>query len=126
VRGGEVEKMRGWYVDWYGMDVPNNANGKVGGMMGSGMGTVMNSGMMGTGTRRNASGPASAEDFDKAFIVEMMPHHQMALMMSTMVLVHGEQSELRDLARSIVNQSAEIEKLRGWYIEWYGTGKAQP
>jgi uncharacterized protein (DUF305 family) len=127
-QSAEIDKMRAWYTDWYGMDVPTAAVAR--GMMGTGMGTGMGANMnngMGTGMRNNASGLTNAKDFDKAFIVEMIPHHQMAVMMSTMVLVHGRQPELRELARSIINsQSAEIEKMRDWYRTWYGTAGPQP
>lgn len=127
VQTAEIEKMRAWYLDWYGMDVPTVSGQGTNGMMqpGTGMGSGM--GMyngMGTGMRNSTSGLANAKDFDKAFITEMIPHHQMAVMMSTMVLIHGDQPELRELARSIIDsQSAEIDKMRGWYQTWYGTTK---
>jgi uncharacterized protein (DUF305 family) len=124
MQSAEIEKMRGWYANWYGMDVPTVANSDGRGMMGPGTGGMSGMGMnygMGAGMRSGASSLANAKDFDKAFIVQMIPHHQMAVMMSTMVLVQGKHPELRDLARSIIDsQSVEIEQMSNWYQTWYG------
>ncbi len=146
----EVAQMRGWYKEWYGTDLPAGQTGTAGsndsGMMGSGsndgmmsnqgmmggmmsgqgmMGGIM-SGMMGNGDMgmgMNLDDLANAKDFDKAFIEAMIPHHQMALMMSSMVLTGGEQKELKELARSIISsQRAEIEQMQTLYKQWYGTG----
>jgi hypothetical protein len=62
-----------------------------------------------------------ARPFDKAFIEEMIPHHQMAVMGSTMALQRIERPELRELLQSIItSQSAEIAQMRDWYLQWYG------
>jgi len=51
----------------------------------------------------------------------MIPHHQMAVMMSTMALRAVDRPELRELLQSIIeSQSAEIVQMRGWYQAWYG------
>lgn len=140
----EVAQMRGWYKEWYGTDLParetgtagSNDSGMMSGMMsnssndgmmsGQGMMGGMMSGMMGNGDMDmsvNLNDLANAKDFDKAFIEAMLPHHQMALMMSGMVLTGGEHKELNDLARTIItSQSAEIEQMQTLYKQWYGTG----
>jgi uncharacterized protein (DUF305 family) len=113
----EIQKMRTWYTDWYGLDVPTVSDARGQGMMGAAKGMGMGMGMNGDLTNL-----ANAKDFDKAFITQMIPHHEMAVMMSAMVLVNGQHPELRDLARSIINgQSAEIDSMRTWYKAWYGT-----
>jgi uncharacterized protein (DUF305 family) len=63
----------------------------------------------------------SAPDFDKEFLEQMVPHHEMAVMMTTMVVNRGGREELRELADSMRRaQSREIELMKGWYSEWYG------
>ena len=120
----EINRMRAWYRQWYGLEVPEwPARGGMSGMGMNGMG------MMGQSSQGMNMGddPALLEkamDFDKAFITLMIPHHKMALMMSNMVLTRGEHEELREMARAIINsQSAEIERMQGWYIAWYGQGR---
>ena len=120
-QSAEIDQMRAWYRQWYGTDLPTPATGaRSGGMMGGGMmGGGMMGGCHGTG---NVSDLENAGDFDKAFIEAMIPHHQMALMMTTMEQSAGQKSELRTLARGMYTaQSAEIEQMRAWYQQWYGT-----
>ena len=99
----EIERMRAWYRDRYGTEVPP-------GMMGRGM-------MAG----HDPAAIDGARPFDKAFIEEMIPHHWMAVMMSSHVLGGIQQPELRALLESIgAGQGAEIEQMRRWYRDWYG------
>lgn len=63
----------------------------------------------------------SADDFDKAFIVAMVPHHEGAVTMARRLQVGGKNEELREMSRAIVvAQQAEIESMRAWYEDWYG------
>jgi uncharacterized protein (DUF305 family) len=125
-QSAEIDQMRAWYSDWYGTDVPTTStSARRGGMMGSGM---MGGGTMGGGSAGgchgtgNVSDLENAGDFDRAFIEAMIPHHQMALMMTTMEQSAGQKSELRTLAQAMYTaQSAEIEQMRAWYQQWYGT-----
>jgi uncharacterized protein (DUF305 family) len=141
VQQAEIDRMRAWYRQWYGTEVPavddagasscvmmgNGSGGMMGGAMGNGGmmggGTSMGTSMgMGMGMRMDLDALAEAADFDKAFIEMMVPHHRMALMMSNMVLAHGEKADLRTLAQTIITgQSAEIEQMQTWYRQWYGT-----
>ncbi len=62
----------------------------------------------------------NATRFDKEFIEQMVPHHQMAIMMAGMVQ-NSEHREMRVLGSSIIrSQSAEINQMRVWYSTWYG------
>ncbi len=118
VQTAEIAQMRAWYQQWYGSAVPSTPGSAAGGTMGMGMG------MMGPGPGMGGdlSTLQNATDFDRAFIEAMIPHHQMALMMSNMVLTHGNKAELRTLAQSIItSQTAEIAQMRAWYQQWYGT-----
>jgi len=110
----EIEKMRNWYRDWYSNDVPNTFSGV--GMMSSGMMTM---GMMGDST--DIERLKTAENFDKAFIEEMIPHHQMAVMMAQMLQSSTSRPEMKQLAKDIIEaQTKEINSMREWYRQWYG------
>lgn len=102
----EISEMRQWYKYWYGTDVPVNS-----GMMGHGMMNVTDLNRL-----------ENAKPFDKEFIEQMVPHHQMAIMMARMVLNSSPHPEIRNLANSIIEtQSAEINEMHQWYKRWYGT-----
>ena len=54
-----------------------------------------------------------ANDTDRAFVRQMVPHHQMATEMAEMAKTDGEHAKIRRLARKIVKaQSAEIRRLK--------------
>ena len=111
----ENENMRMWYKLWYRADVPENSM-PMGGGMGSGM--VMRGGMMGDAT--DIMRLESAKPFDKEFIEQMIPHHQMAIMMATMLLRGTDREEMKTLAQAIIDaQSREIGQMRSWYQSWY-------
>lgn len=64
---------------------------------------------------------SDADDFDKAFIVAMVPHHEGAVTMARRLQVGGKNEELREMSKGIVAaQQAEIETMRAWYEDWYG------
>jgi uncharacterized protein (DUF305 family) len=110
----EIQQMRSLYQKWYGTKVPDEVPGM--GMhwrWGERNGQMP---MMGT----DVAALKSASDFDREFLVQMIPHHQMAIMMATMVLNSGTKQEIRDLAQSMIDsQSAEIKQMQDWYQDWY-------
>jgi uncharacterized protein (DUF305 family) len=64
---------------------------------------------------------ARAQRFDRAFIDEMIGHHQGAIRMARAVLEQTEDDELRSLADTIARaQSREIERMNRWRTAWYG------
>src|SRR3989344_815843 len=75
----EIDQMKEWYQSWFGNDVSNISSS-----MGQGMGMMMNGGMMGNETDTKTL--ENAKPFDKEFIEQMIPHHQMAVMMAQMLL----------------------------------------
>lgn len=102
----EIVQMRAWYQAWYGTEVP--ALPAMGGMMGADDLTTL----------RKLTGDA----FDRAFIEQMVPHHQMAVQMANMTLPRSQHPELQGLLTSIVaSQSAEIAQMQQWYQAWYQT-----
>jgi uncharacterized protein (DUF305 family) len=74
-------------------------------------------GMMGDET--DITGLEKAGDFDKAFIDEMIPHHQMAVMMAQMLKSGTRRPEMIKLAEDIITaQTKEINEMRQWYKNW--------
>jgi uncharacterized protein (DUF305 family) len=109
----EISQMQAWYKNWYGAEVPVDAT--VGMGMGRGM---MHGGMMG-GETSDLTALKAAENFDEAFLQEMIPHHQMAVMMAQMLLSGTNRPEMKQLGQDIIAaQEAEIEQMRGWLEEW--------
>ncbi|MEX2013916.1 MAG: DUF305 domain-containing protein [Parcubacteria group bacterium] len=108
----ENEQMREWYLDWFG-GVPNNSS-SMGEMMGHGsMGMHMGS------MEGDLAALESASDFDLEFIRQMIPHHEMAIMMARMLLASTQRNEMKTLANDIItSQSREIEMMRSWYSAW--------
>jgi uncharacterized protein (DUF305 family) len=101
--------MRGWYRDWFDTGVPEYSDRE--GMMGRGM----------MGGMTDITRLEGAADFDRTFIEEMIPHHEMAVMMAQMAGANSRRPEMRELTRSIIRvQSDEIEKMQTWYRDWYG------
>ena len=65
---------------------------------------------------------ANAKPFDRAFIDEMISHHQGAIRMARAELVKGSDPELRKIATAIVAaQKKEIEQMNSWRKQWYGS-----
>jgi uncharacterized protein (DUF305 family) len=117
----EISQMRSWYKEWYGTDVPEYEDAMMGGGMSRrGSGTVMMGGGK-DGSMTDLVQLGNATRFDKEFIEQMVPHHQMAIMMAHMTL-NSDHQEMRELGSSIIrSQSAEVEQMQEWYYMWYGT-----
>ncbi len=100
----ENNQMRTWYKEWYGQDVPIHMG-------------IMHGGMMPGDA--DFSNLETSTDFDRDFIREMIPHHQMAVMMASMLIGSIERPEMKKLSEDIIEaQTSEIELMRGWYDEW--------
>ena len=71
------------------------------------------------------AGPASANaprsKAERAFLVDMVGHHQMAVDMAEMAKEKATHQELKDMADDVIRtQTAEITRMRGWLKNWYG------
>lgn len=109
--------IAGFFVGWlvFGAnEMPNkNMNGSM--MMDHEMSMEammdsMNAGLMGK----------TGDEFDKAFIEEMIVHHQGAVMMAEMVLQNSTRPEMISLANDIIKaQTGEIEMMKGWHEAWF-------
>lgn len=114
-QGKEIAQMKSWYKEWFGQDVPEDeaVMGQHSMMGGNGM----HMGMMGNQTDKTSL--ENADDFDSAFIREMIPHHQMAVMMATMLKNGTNRPEMSKLADDIIAaQTKEINEMRTWLNEW--------
>lgn len=101
----EINDMQGWYASWYGATPPAG-----------GMGMMHMGSMEGDLTKLEA---ASGEDFDREFIMQMIPHHEMAIMMAQMLQVSTNREEMKELADNIItSQSREIDMMRSWLASW--------
>lgn len=61
------------------------------------------------------------DEFDKAFLSEMIVHHQGAVDMAEATLVNGKHPELKEMARAIIEaQTKEIAQMKKWQTAWYG------
>jgi uncharacterized protein (DUF305 family) len=142
-QSAEIQQMRGWLKDWYGVDMPMmDGPGMMPGMhqgMGSGMMPGMRSGMMQhqgqgmgagtmdmqqcmqmhqgmTGMMTELSGPR----LEATFMSMMIPHHEGAISMASLVAERAVHPELKQLAERIMaDQTREIGQFNQWLGDWY-------
>lgn len=114
-QGKEINQMKVWYRDWFGKDVPQDT--PVMGQHGMTQRSGMHMGMMGDAS--DIQKLEQAEDFDRAFVGHMIPHHQMAVMMATMLKNSTQRPEMKKLADDIITaQNSEINQMRQWLASW--------
>lgn len=101
-QGPEIERMKGLLQD-FGADVPSAG---MGGMDHGSMGSMQ--GMMSPAQMQRLE-QLSGPEFDTMFLQMMIEHHQGAVTMSDTVLESGQNPEVQELARQIIEvQEAEI------------------
>lgn len=67
-----------------------------------------------------------AKNFDEAFLLAMIPHHEMAVQMARSVKSNGESDQVATLAGNIITaQQREIKEMRAWLKDWYGVTAPQ-
>ena len=67
----------------------------------------------------NALEGKTGEEFDKAFIEQMIPHHQGAIDMAKLVQENASHQEIKDMANDIISaQTSEIEMMQDWQKSW--------
>ncbi len=63
---------------------------------------------------------ADEDPFDRAFMNNMIPHHESAIAMAEVALDESENPGIRELSEGIIDsQQSEIEQMQGWLDEWY-------
>lgn len=77
----------------------------------------------------SGASPSAAQrsDIDLAFIDMMVPHHQSAIEMAQIALERAENDELKTLAEDVIEaQRAEIDQLKSWREQWFGSDQTPP
>lgn len=106
---GEISQMESWQREW---GYPSTSGD-----------TMMDHSAMGmmddmTGMMSELEGK-TGDEFDKAFIEQMILHHQSAIDMAAPGEKNAEHQEIKDLSREIVSaQTREIEQMKQWQEEW--------
>lgn len=68
-----------------------------------------------TSSLKNKTG----DDFDEAFIAEMIAHHQGAIDMANLAKQNAKHDEIKNLADDIVAaQTKEINEMKSWQTQW--------
>lgn len=69
----------------------------------------------------------TGDDFDKAFIEEMIVHHQGAIDMATLADTNARHTEIKQLSSAIVAaQQREIDQMKAWQEAWGYNQTSEP
>ena len=105
VRGDQTPEM-GSHMMANGQMMGNNA-------MGGGMGGAMDDMMEGLQGK-------TGDQFDQAFLSEMIMHHQGAVAMAQAALQYAKHDEIKQMAQNIISaQTSEIGQMQMWGRSWY-------
>ncbi len=105
----EIDEMTAWYKEWFGTDVETS----------TWSGSMMSPNGMYMHATDDLATLKSAKDFDKEFVTEMIPHHEMAIMMAQMLMRTTTRSEMKLLAQNIIDaQFAEVAEMKSWLTKW--------
>jgi uncharacterized protein (DUF305 family) len=101
-QNGEIRQMKTWRERWYGSaKTPAKMSMSMPGM--------------------NVAALQHASDVDRAFLAQMIPHHQSAVIMATQATSEAHDPETRALAARIIKaQQREIAVMKRWRASWYG------
>ena len=84
-------------------------------------------GTAGEDTTASEHGAAQAAEADRMFIDEMVPHHEMALMMAEDALAKANTQELKSFAQKVKDdQAREIAQMKSWRKDWFGSEATPP
>jgi uncharacterized protein (DUF305 family) len=103
----EIGVMQGWLDAWYETDhepMVNSADMK----------------------RMEMMETLAPDEYEVAFMKQMIPHHLKAVLSSTPCMIQAEHSELIGMCADIIaTQAKEVQTLRRWLCEWYGICRYQ-
>lgn len=120
-RDGDFGRYRGGEAG-RGFDGPRDGYG--GGMMGGRTGGTMDAGVgMDDMMANMAAGLAgkTGDELDRAFLAEMIVHHQGAVDMAKALAAGSKRPEMQKFAADIVRvQSGEIDQMKAWQKSWFG------
>lgn len=64
----------------------------------------------------------TGDAFDRAFITEMIVHHEGAVAMAEAAKTNANHQEIKTMANAIISaQTNEIEQMKKWLKDWYAT-----
>jgi uncharacterized protein (DUF305 family) len=108
-QNGEINQMQAWQQEWR---YPSSSSDNM--MDHSAMGMMDEMAGM-----ENELKGKTGDDFDKAFIEQMILHHQGALDMAAPGERNAEHQEVKDLTKAIVTaQTNEIKQMKQWQKDW--------
>ena len=108
-QNGEISQMKSWQQAW---GYPSSSSDNM--MDHSAMGMMDDMAGM-----ENELKDKTGDDFDKAFIEQMIMHHQGALDMAAPGEKNAEHQEVKDLTKAIVTaQTKEIKQMKQWQKDW--------
>lgn len=62
----------------------------------------------------------TGDAFDRAFLEEMIVHHEGAVLMAQEALKSAKHQEIKNMASAIISaQTSEISQMKGWLKSWY-------
>lgn len=110
----EIDEMKAWYKEWFGKDMQTLS------FSSSSMSMDENHNMMHMGSMSgDMTALETSKEFDKDFVKQMIPHHEMAIMMAQTMLRTTSRNEMRALAQKIIDaQTMEVEQMRSWLTTW--------
>lgn len=99
----EIAQLEGWLKAWYGINKP------------------MEMPMAGMDRMMQALRGFSGADFEQAWLLMMVHHHQGAVEMSALARGRATHAELLTFAQGVIDaQTKEIAQMRAWAMAWYG------
>ena len=98
----EIAQMTAWHREWFGDELMPSMSGP--------HADVDTAGLEG----------ATGDEFDRAFIDMMIPHHQSAIAMAKSVKGSSPRMEIDTLADEIITaQATEIAQMKSWRAQWF-------
>ena len=92
----------------YGLNNYDSSNGR-----------MMNNSDLSMGEMNNFLQGKTGDEFDKAFLSEMIMHHQGAIDMANLAKTNAKHDEVKTLADNILAaQSKEIDMMQTWQTQW--------
>lgn len=84
---------------------------------------MSSSDMEGMGMMEDPQELADKDPFDRAFIENMIPHHEAAIEMAEVAREESNTPRITEMADAIVEaQTEEIDQMQSWRDEWYPQG----
>ncbi|MGE3140509.1 MAG: DUF305 domain-containing protein [Thermoleophilia bacterium] len=99
---GEIARMQSWHKAWFGVEVMPDMAGPHGSM------------------DLDPLADLSGDEFDRAFLAMMIPHHASAITMAESVMMGSPRDDVARLADEIIAaQATEIGQMQRWREQWF-------